>query len=36
MAIAHPDGEADAAIKFRRRIEIADGMHDVVQTMWHS
>jgi hypothetical protein len=28
--------EAGAAIKFRRRVEIADGVHDVVETVRHS
>jgi hypothetical protein len=35
MAVARADGEAGARIKFRRRVEIADGVHDVVETMGH-
>jgi hypothetical protein len=35
MAVAHPDGEAGVRIKFRRRVEIADGVHDVVETVGH-
>jgi hypothetical protein len=36
MAVARADGEADAAIKLRRRVEIADGVHDMVKTVRHS
>jgi hypothetical protein len=35
MAVARADGEAGARIKFRRRVEIADGMHDMVETVRH-
>jgi hypothetical protein len=35
MAIAGADGKAGARIERRRRIEIADGVHDVVETMGH-
>ena len=35
MAVARADGEAGAGIKFRRRVEIADGVHDVVETVGH-
>ena len=32
---ARADGEAGARIKFRRGVEIADGVHDVVETVGH-
>ena len=35
MAVARADGEAGARIEFRRRVEIADGVHDVVETVGH-
>src|SRR3979411_2740908 len=35
VAIARADGETGAAIKFRRRVEIADGVHDVVEAVRH-
>ena len=35
MAVARADGEAGAAIEFRRRVEIADGVHDMVKTVRH-
>src|SRR6266700_2334148 len=35
MAVARADGKAGAAIKFRRRVEIADGVHDMVETVRH-
>jgi hypothetical protein len=35
MAVARADGEAGAAIKFRSRLEIADGVHDMVETVRH-
>ena len=34
-AVAHADGEAGAAIDLRRRVEIADGVHDMVETVRH-
>jgi hypothetical protein len=35
MAVAHSDGEAGPTIKIRRRVEIADGVHDMVKTVRH-
>src|SRR6267142_2232875 len=35
MAVARADGEAGVAIEFRRRVEIADGVHDMVATVRH-
>src|SRR6195256_2669931 len=35
MAVARADGKAGAAIKFRRPVEIADGVHDMVETVRH-
>jgi hypothetical protein len=35
MAVTRADAEAGAGLKFRRRVEIADGVHDVVETMGH-
>src|SRR4030081_3327885 len=35
MAVARADGKAGARIKFRRRVEIADGVHDMVETVGH-
>ena len=35
MAIARADCEADAAIEIRRRVEIAHGMNDMVETAGH-
>src|SRR6267142_2874346 len=35
MAVARADGKAGVAIEFRRRVEIADGVHDMVETVRH-
>ena len=35
MAVAPADGEAGARIEFTGRVEIADGMHDMIETMGH-
>src|SRR6266702_214356 len=35
MAVARADGKAGAAIKVRRRVEIAAGVHDMVETVRH-
>jgi hypothetical protein len=35
MAVARADGKAGARIKRRRRVEIADGVHDVVEAVGH-
>ncbi len=35
MAIARADLEAGARIEFRRRVEIADRVHDMIETARH-
>ena len=35
MTVARADGEAGAALEFRRRVEIADGVHDMVEAVRH-
>jgi hypothetical protein len=35
MAVARADREAEAAIEFASRVEVADGMHDMVKTVRH-
>ena len=35
MAVARPDREAEPPVKLRRRVEIADGMDDVIETAGH-
>lgn len=32
MAVARPDREAEAAVQRSRRVEIAHGMHNVIET----
>src|SRR4029450_13904837 len=36
MAIARADGKAGAAVELAGRIEVADDMHDMVETARHS
>ena len=36
MPVARADGEAGAAIELRRRVEVADGVHDMVETVGHA
>ena len=36
MPVARADGEAEAAIKLRRRVEIAHGMDDMVEAAGHN
>src|SRR4029077_15220605 len=35
MAMARADSEACAAIEFASRVEVADGVHDMVETVRH-
>ena len=35
MAVAPADSEAGARIELAGRVEIVDGMHDMVETMGH-
>jgi hypothetical protein len=35
MTVAGADGEANASIEFRRRVEIADRVHDVIEAVGH-
>src|SRR5207237_7486318 len=35
MAVARADSEAGAAVEFAGRVEIADGMHDMIEAVGH-
>jgi hypothetical protein len=35
MFIARADRETETAVMFRRRVEIADGVNDVIKTAGH-